>query len=83
VARCELTRTCIFFNDMMGTRPDTAALLKARYCKASFRECARYAVYQSLGREAVPDDLAPNDRLRGLTFARDVGHKNGSSLAPR
>ena len=80
MARCELTRTCIFFNDMMGTRPDTATLLKARYCKASYRECARYAVYLALGREAVPDDLAPNDRLRGITLARNAGHENGNTL---
>ncbi len=76
MAQCELARTCLFFNDMLGAQPQTAALMKARYCKGpAFQDCGRYLVCAALGREAVPDDLAPNDRLRALAIIRDAAHQ--------
>lgn len=80
---CELAHTCIFFNDMMGSMPETSTIMKARYCKASYHDCARYLVYLSLGRESVPDDLAPNDRLRGLAVVRHASHASTGPGAPR
>jgi hypothetical protein len=67
---CELSTHCVFFNDKMDIQRSTAALMKARYCKDSSHECARYQVHLALGRPAIPDDLAPNDRLRAHTLLR-------------
>lgn len=67
---CELTSTCLFFNDQTDVKPQTAALFKARYCRGDHAECARYLVFASRGRDAVPQDLSPNDRLRALHMLR-------------
>lgn len=60
---CELAGSCPRFNDRASCTPEILALYRVRYCKGSFGDCARYAVYQALGRDAVPDDMFPNDAL--------------------
>ncbi len=68
MADCEMIAKCIFFNDKMANKPGTANLLKSKYCKGAFAECARYQVCKALGREKVPGDLFPNqaDKAREL-----------------
>lgn len=68
MAKCEIARDCLFFNDRMAVERQMATLFKARYCKGSNQECARYIVYAACGRSAVPSDLAPNDKLRARTM---------------
>jgi len=68
MARCEISRDCLFFNDRMAVEPQMAALFKLRYCQGSNRDCARYIVFAACGRPAVPTDLAPNDKLRARTM---------------
>ncbi len=58
---CELLEKCIFFNDKMANMPGMAALYKRQYCQGDNSGCARYIVFQALGRERVPADLFPND----------------------
>lgn len=67
---CELASTCIFFNEQMATKPGMLALYKAQYCRGDNRQCARYMVYVAMGREAVPTDMYPNDRLRATRIVR-------------
>ncbi len=68
---CVLIETCIFFNDRMAQMPSMASLYKERYCKGDSGQCARYLVFDALGRENVPTDLYPNDvdRARALVTA--------------
>jgi hypothetical protein len=61
---CEKLANCIFFNDQMESMPAVAGLLKTRYCRGSFEECARYRVASKLGAEGVPKDLYPTDATR-------------------
>ncbi len=61
MADCELLPTCIFFNDKMAGMPVTAEMSKERYCRSDNTRCARYMVYQALGRANVPPDLFPNE----------------------
>jgi len=61
MAECELLGSCIFFNDKMANMPTTAELMKNRFCRSNKLECARYMVYQQLGRPKVPPDLYPNE----------------------
>ncbi len=68
MAKCEIARDCLFFNDRMAIEHQMATLFKARYCKGSSQECARYIVYVACGRPAIPSDLAPNDMLRARTM---------------
>lgn len=41
--------------------PGAAKLMKNHLCRGNKLECARYMVYQKLGRPKVPPDLFPND----------------------
>ncbi|WP_235619914.1 hypothetical protein [Megalodesulfovibrio gigas] len=68
MANCEMLLKCIFFNDKMANKPGTANLMKEKYCKGDFQECARYKVCKTLGRDKVPGDLFPSqmDRVRQL-----------------
>jgi hypothetical protein len=61
MAQCELTEKCIFFNDKMANMPAMADIYKQRYCGTDSSLCARYRVFEVLGRENVPADLYPND----------------------
>jgi hypothetical protein len=68
VADCECVGGCIFFNDKMANMPAVAEVMKKRFCKADFSQCARFMVFKKLGKPAVPPDLFPNqaDRAREL-----------------
>jgi hypothetical protein len=61
MADCELLQGCIFFNDRMAKMPATAEMMKAKYCRGDNTKCARFLVFEKLGRLAVPADLPPND----------------------
>lgn len=65
---CEMIEKCIFFNDKMADKPGTAEIMKTKYCKGQFMECARYKVCKALGRDKVPADLYPIqvDRAQAL-----------------
>lgn len=64
MADCECLERCIFFNDKMATRPATAGVYKRRFCHEENTHCARYIVFKNLGKEAVPNDLYPNEFQR-------------------
>jgi len=86
MARCELARTCPFFNDQQTVAHQTAEQFKARYCKGSSSECARYQVFERLCRDDVPFDMAPNDQMwaRKIIAERQArkGPSNESSEGP-
>jgi hypothetical protein len=60
MADCELSDTCLFFNDQMADMPSMSSIIKDRYCKGSNTLCARHMVFRVQGREAVPKDLYPS-----------------------
>lgn len=64
MARCELTDTCIFFNELMADMPSAVGTYKMLYCEDNFQSCARYIIRQELGKEAVPVDLFPHQKDR-------------------
>lgn len=67
---CELRDTCPLFQGALDAGPAERAMFRARYCNGDYAVCARYLVFTALGRDAVPDDLYPNDRLRALSIVR-------------
>jgi len=71
--KCELTATCIFFNDQMAGMPSTAAVYKKMYCEQAFDTCGRYQIFKAIGRENVPKDLFPNqaDRAKEIIAAHN------------
>lgn len=70
MADCALTPTCLFFNDKMKNMPKTASVFKHDFCRGDFRSCARFRVFEALGREHVPEDLYPNDERRASRLIR-------------
>ena len=60
MADCECLEICPFFNDKMANMPSMADMLKSRYCKGDWADCARHRVFVALGIEGVPIDLYPN-----------------------
>ncbi len=66
MADCERLSGCPFFNDKMANMPTMANLMKKKYCQGNKLYCARYTVFQKLGREKVPADLFPNQIERAL-----------------
>ena len=57
---CDLLSGCIFFNDQMANMPSTSNVFKMMYCNDNFEGCARYTVRRGAGKEAVLDELFPN-----------------------
>ena len=61
MTRCALLGRCAFFKKGLPEMPCTTESLKDRYCRGSYRDCARYTLYQACGSDKVPHDLAPNN----------------------
>lgn len=64
MADCELLATCPFFRETMADMPAATEVVKQRYCRGDKSGCARYRVYEALGRRRVPVDLFPNETAR-------------------
>jgi hypothetical protein len=70
MSECELTATCIFFNDKMSDMPSMSSMMKSVYCKDKFDTCARFQVVKAVGRAKVPADLFPNQLDRAVTVIK-------------
>ena len=60
MADCELLPACPFFNDKIPIDSIMGKVYKRKYCKGLNTRCARYTVFEALGREKVPLDLYPH-----------------------
>lgn len=63
MADCELIKNCIFFHDQMKDMPSSANLMKMIYCQGDHSKCARYQIFKEQGREKVPRDLFPSQKI--------------------
>jgi len=65
---CKCLPGCLFFNNKMKEMPGIADMMKKKYCKGDNLKCARYMVFSSKGKDAVPEDLYPNmvDRAKSI-----------------
>ena len=75
MAICELSDTCIFFNDKMPDMPAVAGYLKDKYCREDIEACARFRIYKEFGRENVPAGLFPNEEDMVPEIAADLRRK--------
>jgi hypothetical protein len=64
MADCVCLPKCVFFNDKMADMPATADRMKKRYCQGDNSNCARFMVFNTLGREKVPANLFPQNTDR-------------------
>jgi hypothetical protein len=70
VAQCPFRDQCPFFGDRTASMPSTTEWLTRQFCCGRFDQCARHMVRSTLGREAVPLDLFPDD----VRQARQILH---------
>ncbi|WP_038057181.1 methyl-accepting chemotaxis protein [Thermodesulfobacterium hydrogeniphilum] len=71
--KCPNLERCPFFGDRLENMPATAELLKSEYCLGegkNYKECARYIVASTLGKEFVPPDLFPHQKERALEIIK-------------
>lgn len=73
MAQCACLETCPFFNDKMENMPAIAGMIKQAFCLGSFEKCARYMVFEKLGRPGVPTDLYPSQTTRVTEILRSAG----------
>ena len=64
MTECEFLEKCPFFNDALGNMPDTVEEMKVQYCKSNNLNCARYMIATAVGKEYIPDDLYPDQKMQ-------------------
>jgi len=74
---CPILSSCPFFNDTMADMPASSGILKAAYCQDDYTECARYRVYEALGRPAVPANLFPSEVERATRMLAEAKTTQG------
>lgn len=72
VMECECLTTCPFFHNRMRNMPTTAQLLRRQYCLGDWEACARCMIVRAIGRDAVPDDLYPDQTRRASELIASV-----------
>lgn len=74
MSECICLPKCPFFNGRMQEKFSVVLeAQKRRYCLGENAACARYRVFQKLGREAVPADLFPNQVARAREILAQAG----------
>ena len=68
MANCEFLEKCPFFNDKMKGMPSAADMMKKIYCQWDYKNCARYMIFIALGKENLPADLFPGDRVKARSI---------------
>lgn len=78
MADSAMTPSCLFFNDKMANMPSTAEMMKRKYCRGNYSNCARFIVLEARGKEGVPADLAPNEtKKKGKAACRLIDCPGG------
>ncbi len=63
MAECELIDKCPFFNNNI-VETEKIMQMQEKYCKTNNLNCARYLIATAIGSEAVPSDLAPDQKTK-------------------
>ena len=59
MAQCKYLTDCPFFKETLENIPAETEVIKRRFCKGDYSQCARYMVFKALGARKVPDYLFP------------------------
>lgn len=60
MAMCENLSKCPFYQGKMTMDSGLGSMYKKRYCEGDKRQCARYMIASTVGKEFMPDNLYPN-----------------------
>ena len=70
---CELINTCPFYNGQLKGDEEQINNLKEKYCKSNNLNCARYMIFNALGREHMPDGLFPHQKEKAYELISKSG----------
>lgn len=63
MGQCEFIEKCPFFLGKLAEKPGQIEELKENYCESNNLNCARYMIAQSVGKEHMPADLYPDEKI--------------------
>ena len=69
---CKHIGCCGLARDDAGYSPELARIIRTKWCRAKYTECARYHVARVLGPEAVPVDFFPVEIDRAATLITEA-----------
>jgi len=70
---CELMETCPFFQGKLAEKPVEIEELKEKYCRSNNLNCARYMIVQAAGRDKIPEDLYPDEKIVAYQVIAELG----------
>ncbi len=73
MAECELIDECPFFRGQLTERADEREELKEKYCKNNNLNCARYMIASSVGKEHIPPNLYPDEKIAAYAIIAEKG----------
>lgn len=73
MSECEYISGCPFFNDNMANISDEIEEMKAQYCRSNNLNCARYMVVNALGKEMMPPELYPHEKIKAYELIAERG----------
>ncbi len=63
VSKCDRYAECPFFNGRLANyAPAIVDSMKREFCNGDYERCARYRVFQELGKGYAPADMTPIDQ---------------------
>ncbi len=57
---CKIKEECYFHQIIIPQQNRMGEIYRERYCNGDRSICARYKVYEALGKDGVPESLYPN-----------------------
>lgn len=73
MSECPSIAACPFYNDKRANKPALVEMYKNRFCRNNNSACARWKVASTLGKQAVPSDLFPNQNERADNILNKKG----------
>ena len=70
---CPLTHECAFYQKSNAYMPTISHRLKDEYCVKSYRECACWHLFNTIGAEWAPLDMLPYQHERAEQIMNEVG----------
>jgi len=70
---CTLTRQCAFYQKSNSYMPPISRRLKAEFCLKTYRQCACWSIFNTVGSEWVPLDMLPYQHERAKQILNEVG----------
>ncbi len=77
MADCPNLVRCPFFSGKMEDMPTISVYLMRKFCRNDYTSCARFMIFNALGKEWVPKDLFPNEPKRAYAILTEAGYPGG------